>query len=282
MQTALGQSVHESKSVIARVPTRPYRPQMKPVVIAVTLLIPVVAVAQPPAPMQLQVGDSRINATLLQPYKVRWRETIVNAIHQVIERGVWDDELRREHVDGRDVLIRLITVTQPDGVVRERVKIVVDGRTFAPIRSEWSGGGRSYEYDFHGNTLKGLRVNEPGRGQVTIDVGLDRSAFDYYGGMMELFLATLPRTSGAVLTFPAALATSGPDADQAGLHWPVAEVRGEETVRSAGGDSVKAWRIEINTPYGFYKVWVTDVPPYVVRTVLLLPPGGRITYERIQ
>lgn len=254
---------------------------MRNVTIAVALLFSCPAGAQPATPVLLQVGDPQINAAILKPYKARWKETIVNALHQVIERGTWDDELRQEKMDGRDVLIRSIAVTQPDGTNRETVRIVVDRHTFAPIRSDWSGTGRSYVYDFAGRSVHGVRVNKPGGPPATIDVTLDRSVFDYYGGMMELFLATLPKRPGAVFAFPAAMATTGADANQSALHWPIVEVRGEETIRGSDGVTVKAWRMETNTPYGFYKVWVTDRPPYVVRTVLLLPPGGRITYELI-
>ena len=75
------------------------------------------------------------------------------------------------------------------------------------------------------------------------------------------------------------MATTGAGAVQDSIHWPLVEVIGEDVTRGPGGKMVKAWRVEANTPYGFYKVWVTDTPPYVARTVLLLGPGGRITYE---
>ena len=241
----------------------------------VAVLLPAL---QPRAPALLRVGDARVNARALQPYKARWKETLANVVNEVSERGVWDDELRRETLNGREVLIRTIVVTQPDGSTRESFRTVVDGVTFAPIRSEWKSGGASYEYDFAGLAIKGMRVTEPLAAPVKIDTRLWQPAFDYYGGMMELFLATLPRTSG-VFSFPTVMATTGAGAVQDSIHWPLVEVIGEDVTRGAGGKTVKAWRVEANTPYGFYKVWVTDTPPYVARTILLLGPGGRITYE---
>ncbi len=251
---------------------------MKLLLLSSALLATLPAV-QPQTPAILRVGDARINVRALQPYKVKWKETLVNVLHQITERGVWDDELRRESMNGRDVLVRTITVTQPDGTVRESLRVVVEGTTFAPIRSEWKGSGTSYEYDFAGLTIKGVRVNEPGGAPQKIDTGVWQPFFDYYGGMMELFLATMPRVSGGIFTFPAATATLGATAAQDSIHWPLVEVIGEDVARGAGGALVKAWRVEANTRYGFYKVWVTDAPPYVVRTVLLLGPGGRVTYE---
>jgi len=204
---------------------------------------------------------------------------LVNAVNQVIERGTWVDEVSRETIDGRAAIIRVVVVTEPDGVERERYRLVVDARTFVPIRSEWRGKGLSYAYDFDNTRVHGERVNVVGGGPTKIDAVLNAAAFDYYGGMMELFLATLPRVAGQKFTFPAALATSGAAADQSAMHWPLVEVIGEENARGAGGQAGKAWRLEANTAYGYYKVGVTDTAPYVVRTVLLLGPGGRITYE---
>lgn len=250
-------------------------------VMATALLIGASLVgAQPTPPTVLKVGDSRVDASRLQPYTARWKETIVNAIHQVVERGTWEDSLTYERINGRDVLVRLIVVTQPDGSMRERYRTVVDGRTFAPVRSEWENNqGLSYAYDYAMPAATGVRVNTKGGAPVTIAANLGQPAFDYYGGVMELFLATLPRQPGAVFTFPAALTTSGYDANQSGIDWPTVQVFPEEMTRGAGGAPVKATRMEANTKYGFYKVWVTDTPPFVVRTVLLLAPGGRITYE---
>lgn len=243
--------------------------------VALAGLLPAV---QPRTPVLLRVGDARVNARALQPYKARWKETMVGVGHDVTERAVWNDELRRETMNGRDVLIRTMVAIQPDGTTRESRRTVVDGVTFAPLRSEWKSLGISYDYDFDGLAIHGARVNEPFASPSRIEAKLWQPAFDYYGGMMELFLATLPRTAG-VFSFPTAMATTGAGAVQDSIHWPLVEVIGEDVTRGVGGKTVKAWRVEANTPYGFYKVWVTDTPPHVVRTVLLLGPGGRITFE---
>lgn len=248
----------------------------------VALAVAAVGAGQPEPPVVLRPGDARVAAGRLQPYKARWKETLVNAIHQVIERGTWEDELRRERVSARDVLVRTIVVTQPDGTIRERYRVVVDAGTFEPVRSEWSSGGRSYSYDYAWPTLRGQRVNEAGGPPVALAGTLPVPAFDYYGGVMELFLATLPRRPAARFTFPAVTATTGHDADPSGVHWPTVEIVGEETVPGLDGPPVRATRVEANTRYGFYKTWVTSDPPYVVRTVLLIGPGGRITYDRMR
>lgn len=237
-----------------------------------------VAAAQPQTPVALRVGDARVNARALQPYTARRREVFVDAVHQVTDRGTWDDELRRELIDHREVLVRTLVATDPDGAVRETIRIVADGATFAPVRSEWSGSGASYAYDFSGMRISGTRVNVAGEAPTRIDTSVWQPMYDYYGGVRDLFLAALPRTPG-LFTFPAATATTGAGAPQDSIHWPLVEIIGEDVTRGAGGKTVKAWRVEANTPYGFYKVWVTDAPPYVVRTVVLLGSGGRVTYE---
>jgi hypothetical protein len=233
--------------------------------------------AQPRTPALLRVGDARINARALQPYKVRWKETLVDPVHQVIDRGVRDDHLQRETIDGRPVLVRTVVASAPDGSVRESMRIVGDGATFAPVRTEWRGGGRSFEFDFQGQNIAGVRINDPGASPVKIAGSVWQPAFDCYGGMMDLFLATLPRQVG-VYSFPAMVVTAGAGAAADGLDWPLVESLGDDVARGAG-KVIKAWRVEANTPYGFYKVWVTDLPPYVVRTVILQGPGTRITYE---
>lgn len=247
-------------------------------VLTLAALVGLLPVMQPQTPVVLRVGDARINTRALQPYKARRREIVVDAVNQVRERGVWDDELRRESLNDRGVLVRTMVVTEPDGAIRETFRVVVDGNTFAPIRSEWKGAGASYEYDFDGMAIKGVRVTEAGREPTKIDASVWQPMFDYYGGMMDLFLATLPATRGT-FSFPAATATTGPGALQDSIHWPLVEVIGDDVTRLANGKTVKARRVEANTPYGFYKVWVTETPPYVVRTVVLLGSGARITYE---
>lgn len=248
----------------------------------VAVAVAAIGAVQPEPPLVLRPGDARVAVGRLQPYKARWKETIVNAIHQVIERGTWEDQLRRDRISGRDVLVRTIVVTQPDGTNRERYRVVVDASTFEPIQSEWSGRGLSYAYDYALPSLRGLRVNEAGGKPIAMAGTLPFTAFDYYGGVMELFLATLPRTPGARFTLPAVAATTGHDADQSGVDWPTVEIIGEEMVPGFAGPAVRATRVEANTRYGFYKTWVISDPPYVVRTVLLIGPGGRITYELMQ
>jgi hypothetical protein len=160
-----------------------------------------------------------------------WRETIVNAIHQVIERGIWDDTLTREQIGGRDVFVRTIHITQPDDSMRERYRAVIDARTFAPVRSEWENNlALSYVYDY-------VMPSAPHAGR---HVHISRGADDIR-----------PRR-GSV---------------------------GPALANSRSGAPVRATRVEANTKYGFYKVWVTNAPPYIVRTVLLPGPGGWITYE---
>jgi len=95
---------------------------------------------------------------------------------------------------------------------------------------------------------------------------------------MELFLATLPVKAGSRATFAATMATTDPAADASAIDWPIVEMKGEESV-TVGGVTYRAYRAEVNTPYGFYRVWLRKEPPFVVRTILLIPPGGRIMYD---
>jgi hypothetical protein len=95
--------------------------------------------------------------------------------------------------------------------------------------------------------------------------------------MMELFFASLPISENYAVTFPAALATSDPAAPQDGIAWITARVRGKAAVE-AWGQKFETWIVEADTPYGFYRVWLSSESPYVIQTVLLIAPGGRLSY----
>lgn len=237
------------------------------------------AAQAPPSIERIDVGSASVSASFLVATTEHWKETLVNVQNIAIERGLWTDELTRVDIAGRPALRRHINVVTPEGKFREEVDLTVDARTFAPIRTtERNGAGLTLAFDFDGPRLKGERVTPPESAVRQIQWTAPMPFFDYYGGMMDLFLATLPFKPGYRATFPATMATTAPGADPSEIHWPIVQVMGEEDVRS-GGAIYKAWRVEVNTPYGFYRVWARKEPPYVVKTILLIPPGGRITYE---
>ena len=175
-------------------------------------------------------------------------------MNQVVERGVRDDHLDRETNDGREELVRTVVASAPDGSIRESIRVVVDGATFAPIRTEWRGGGRFIRVRLpRPEHRRGLRINEPGARRK--DCGsVWQPAFDYYGGMTDLFLATLP--PGRRL-FVSSNVVTGARAPRRTASMAAGRALGDDVARGAGKD-IKAWRVEANTPYGFYKVWVTD------------------------
>jgi len=237
----------------------------------------IAANGQSPPPVEvIHVGSALVDGNSLKPYKVRLKETIVNIQNIAIERGLWTDELRRITVNGKDAWQRHIEVVTPEGAFRETVDLVVDAATFAPLKTLERNPSGSLTFAFAGRAIEGQRTASGGsvrdiRARPLVDF------FDYYGGMMELFLATLPFKAGR-MTFPTTMATTDPAADATAIDWPIAEMKGEEQI-TVGGTTYRAWRAEINTPYGFYRVWVRKEPPFFVRTILLIPPGGRIVYD---
>jgi len=65
-------------------------------------------------------------------------------------------------------------------------------------------------FTFARDALHGERKLDAEPAARRIDARFDAPFFDYYGGMMELFLATLPFKVGYRATFPAAMATTDP------------------------------------------------------------------------
>ena len=237
--------------------------------------------APPPAPPVLRVGDPAVDPSRISPHERHWKVTLVNAQNRVIEYGDWRETVSREREDGRDVLVRRIALDGPDGKPKERVVLVVDAKTFAPIRTEEERPDlkTSMRYAFSGRSLKGERLSGPGAAPQKIAATLPIECFDYLGGWMELFFAALPLKEGYAVTFPSALATVGAEQTQDGVHWTTARVKGRATIDAGGGKKVETWLVEADTPYGYYKVWVADAAPYVVQTMLVLAPGGRLSYQ---
>ena len=235
---------------------------------------------RPPVINQLRVGSRSIDPGVLHPYTVRYKETIVSVQNIILERAIWTDQLQKISVDGHDAWRRHIEVVTPEGKFRETVDLIVDATTFAPLRTTEKNINGSMEFSFGRTHLNGERVTQPNSPPRSIHAQFGEPAFDYYGGMMELFFALLPFKDGYRATFPAVMATTGPEADPKKIDWPIIEVKGEETL-TVGGVKYQAWRVEANTQYGFYRVWVRKEKPFVVRTILLIPLGGRIIYDII-
>jgi hypothetical protein len=250
----------------------------------VSLLIAAPAVAgtskPPTAAPVLHVGHAAVDASRIQPHERHWKVTLANMQNRIIEFGDWKETVTRGDASGRPTLERRIALDSPDGKPKERVRLVVDAKTFAPLKTEEERPdlGSYLRYTFEGRRLRGERSPaSPGDPPRRIDLRLAVECFDYLGGMMELFFATLPLKEGYAATFPAALATSDPAAAQDGIAWITARVKGKATVE-AWGRKFETRIVEADTPYGFYKVWVSSESPYVIQTVLLIVPGGRFTY----
>jgi hypothetical protein len=234
-----------------------------------------------PAQTSITVGDARVDASFIKPYKNRWKETLATSDHRIIDRGVWSDEVQYAEYQGRRVLKRVITVTRPSGKVEVTFTLMVDPRTFEPVMTEENRGGQSLlRFDFQGRRVSGRRPPQVLGGQPrAIEVKLPTRVFDFYGGMNDLFLAVLPLREGYAAKIPCFSGTIGPEADPKAITWTMMEVKRREPITTGSGEKVMAWVVETNTAVGFYKVWVTREPPYVIKTVFLGPGGGRLQYD---
>jgi len=208
---------------------------------------------------------------------------VATADNRVVERGSWTDEVQVVEVGGRRLLKRTWVLTR-GGKVFDTINTLADPKTFAPVMTEErKHDGEFLYFDFAGTRLKGQRSSVPPGGQPRrIEAKLGTQFFDYYGGVYDLFLASLPLREGYAATFPAAMATFGPDADPADLDWVTIRVDRKEAVAADGGRKVEAWVVDCYNAFGFFKVWVVKEPPYVMKMMIVGPGGGRITYERTQ
>lgn len=253
-----------------------------------TLLFAVTAAAQPQfapvkatpfgsEPVKLSVDDPSIDATKIKPYRAKWKETFVTPANQVMVIGTWTDEVQRANVDGRSVIKRTITVDRPQRNIHAFTMLVVDGRTFAPLVTEESEVGKPADLhlEFRGTHVTGKRHEE------SIDAHVPVKAFDTLAGMTDLFPATLALRAGYAARFPNFSTSVGDSADPAAVTWITLQVKRQDTIALPDGRKLKAWLVDSDTPLGFYKVWIADEPPYIVRTIWMGPGGGRSTFDLI-
>lgn len=229
------------------------------------------------APVVLKVNDASVDASRIKPYKVQWKETFVTPANQVVVNGTWTDEVERITVDGKDVLKRTVSVDRPQRGIHSIIVLTVNGRTFAPITTEEVQAGKApaLHFDFAGKRISGYRDTRKIEARVPIE------AFDTLGGMTDLFPASLPLRAGYAARFPNFSATISADDDPATITWITLQVKRQDTVALPDGRKLKAWLVDSDTPFGFYKVWIAEEPPYIVKSIWMGPGGGRSTFDLI-
>ena len=225
----------------------------------------------------LKLNDPEVDASRIKPYKVQWKETFVTPLNQVIPNGTWTDVVERTSIDGKEVLKRTVTVDRPQRGIHASTVLIVNGKTFAPVTTEEVEPGKTPDlhFDFAGTHIAGNRKTRK------IDATVETAAFDTLGGMTDLVPATLPLRPGYTARFPNFSATISENDDPASITWITLQVKRQDIVALPDGRRVKAWLVDSDTPLGFYKVWIAEEPPYIVRSIWMGPGGGRSTFDLI-
>jgi hypothetical protein len=244
-----------------------------------TKVVPVRAAAPSAETTRLSVGDPSVDASFLEPYMSRWKETFVSTGFKVIDFGTTTDEVTVTEESGRKLIHRSVALDRPSGI-SSRTTLVVDAKSFAPVSTnESQSGGERLALAFIGMRMSGERKASESASTHSLSAALRTRAFDYFGGMNDLLLAALPLRTGATFEIPAVAVTLGAEYPEDGVITVTLHVRREDFVTLPSGEKRQAWVVDADTPIGFYKTWISKKAPYILRTIWVGPGGGRSTFE---
>jgi len=246
-----------------------------------------IAIAQPtPTSLpegyqQIWVGDPRVDARSLRPYRGVWRirEQQADGSFKEVERS--EERVDAIDRDGR----RLWRQAQHETIGNTGVSgmsVLTDFGSFAPLvaeqRDERDGSVKRLTYSGRDATIEcgghlcPPNMKAPATGTVSRTMPLSEPGFDYWGGSYGLLFATLPLRLGAKFRVPVVH-------PQQGLIQLRVEVTGIERVNAGGGRMVNAYRIV--TPQTGWVYHVSKKAPYWLRLEYKMQSGMIQITERV-
>ena len=234
--------------------------------------------AQQAAPVEVHVGDSMVDGSVLKPYKNQWQVSVTTpAGKQNPDAALWTDQLEFVKVDGRECLQRTQVATfkkNGEMVGKTTTVNIFNPKTLAPVsRSftrhvEKSGTDESTHIEFHGREL---HFEHAGDGKTdTEDVKLETPAFDFYGGLYGLLFSAMPLKIGFSATLPS-IDEDAPTVSQVTL-----KVTGEDSVDAGPQGKVKTWVVEADSNLGPMKFWLSKDAPYIIRLEYTAKDNGYV------
>jgi hypothetical protein len=222
-------------------------------------------------------GDAAVDGARLVPYTNAWQVTYQDSTGRVIARGGrWLDTVTVFRQDGRTVLRRAQTVVVRDGKVFQTTVNLADAASLRPIMSAEYRGPAGWRREFDGTHVT-IAEDDSSGGHRTHQAVLGTESFDFYGGLMGLLIAAFPLREGYQATFPADFEAQ----DGERVEWVSFRVAGRDTVAAGEGRTVPAWVVDLPTPYGPYRFWLSDRAPYIIRLVYTRPNGLRQIWDMV-
>jgi hypothetical protein len=251
-------------------------------------LVSLMAIAAPQAvaPLpegyeQIHVGDPRIDARRLRPYRGAWRirEQQPDGSFKEVERSSERVDIITR--DGRRLWRQVQHETLGNSGV-SGMTALTDYRSFAPLiaelRDDRDGSVKRLTYSGRDATLEcgghlcPATLTAPATGTTKRPMPLAEPGFDYWGGSYGLLFATLPLKVGAKLRVPVVHPVQG-------LIQLRVEVTGIEKVNAGGGRMVDAFRIV--TPQTGWVYHVSKKAPYWLRLEYKMQSGAIQITERV-
>lgn len=231
----------------------------------------------PPAPLDIKVGDARVNGSFLKPYKNAWKVVYQFPGKEPFLVGTWTDELAPVASNDRHLLKRTQMADYAKYNIVSNYVNVFDPKTMAPVSMDFkrSDTGEWAHRDFEGAQVKYWRGDSADEAKTrTGQLEMKEPIFDYNGGMYGVLLAALPLKEG----FKATLPTLSEDRDELER---VKIIVGKQELMDAGpGKQVMAWRVDTEGNYANRShsiFWISQEPPYVIKLVTVIPSGNWVT-----
>ena len=217
-------------------------------------------------------GDARVDGTLIQAYKAKWKITGRGKDGTVKDGGTWSDSVQLVKLHDRDVLRRAQVWNYGSGT--ETFVNYVDRKTLLPIITEFtntSGIYYRFEYSADARTVRYQRspplkddsapynIADPmEQGTVHLDVPV----WDFNGGMFGLLIAAFPLEAGYAAKIPV-FPLVEPNAHPAWVDFTVAD---KTTVAAGPGKTLEAWNVVANSPATkeVMRFALAKEPPYVI------------------
>jgi hypothetical protein len=235
------------------------------------------------AAFTMHVGDGTITGKRLTGYRIGWHGTLYPGGGEVVDGGVWIQQMRREKMNGRDVLIRTAgavlfqrnTFKYLGAAANESV---VDAHTLAPISSEaHNPDGSGERWTFDGKHVEWLQWSGDPRKETLRRFDLPIPAYDIASTMLPVLLSVQPLKLGYSGVIPVV-----GDPEHPLRSVPFRVVR-KEKVRAGARGVVDAWLVECPDPNtGTLRFWISDKLPYPIKMIVPAAPGiPRTVYSMI-
>ena len=217
----------------------------------------------------IEVGDSRVDASFIQPYEATFKFFDQSEEGEPVFAGTWTDDVTLTESEDQEVLSRRVVRFTPDGVADLERTTTATANTLAPITTHQVFGENLsgvMHVDFNETAMTQILISQPSAAARVLQVELGQNVFER--SFWATLAMSLPFEEGLTVELP----TYALGKNTVGSE--VFEVHGIETVE-AMGTTFPARRI--TAPGSNWTFWVRKEPPYIVQITHPSSSGGTAT-----